>query len=53
MTKRLCGLVLDIFQAVAQLHTLTATTFGISTESTYDWTDDQWTAPINPLASQL
>jgi hypothetical protein len=31
----------------------TATTLGINTESTYDWTNEQWTVPINVFASQV
>ena len=31
----------------------TATTFGINTESTYDWADNEWTIPINVFASQI
>ena len=33
--------------------TKTHTTFGINTESTYDWSNRQWTVPINLTASQL
>jgi len=33
--------------------TRTHTTFGINTESTYDWERDQWTIPLNPTVSQL
>ena len=29
------------------------TTFGINSESTYDWHNDQWTVPINFTVSQL
>jgi hypothetical protein len=29
------------------------TTFGLNTESTYDWENSQWTVPINVLISQL
>ena len=29
------------------------TTFGINTESTYDWTAEQWSVPINLTATQL
>ena len=29
------------------------TTFGINTESTYDWQNSQWTVPINLTVSQL
>ena len=31
----------------------TATTIGLNTESTYDWTNKQWTIPINLSVSQL
>ena len=31
----------------------TATTIGINTESTYDWTARKWTIPINLSISQL
>ncbi|MGH8526656.1 MAG: transporter, partial [Gammaproteobacteria bacterium] len=33
--------------------TKTHTTFGINTESTYDWENEQWTVPINPFVTQL
>jgi hypothetical protein len=33
--------------------TPTATTFALNTESTYDWTNDQWTVPINATVAQL
>ena len=33
--------------------TKTYTTFGINTESTYDWQNSQWTVPINLTVSQL
>jgi hypothetical protein len=33
--------------------TKTYTTFGINTESTYDWENEQWTVPINASISQL
>jgi hypothetical protein len=29
------------------------TTFGINTESTYDWKNNQWTVPINTTVTQL
>jgi hypothetical protein len=29
------------------------TTFGLNTESTYDWSSNQWTVPLNPNVSQL
>ncbi len=33
--------------------TKTYTTFGVNTESTYDWENSQWTVPINATATQL
>jgi hypothetical protein len=33
--------------------TKTKTTFGVNTESTYDWHDSQWTVPVNLFISQL
>ncbi len=30
-----------------------ATTVGFNTETTYDWTGEQWTVPLNVFASQL
>lgn len=33
--------------------TKSRTTFGLNSESTYDWTSDQWTVPINGTVSQL
>ncbi|HUN80513.1 MAG TPA: hypothetical protein VMV81_03295 [Phycisphaerae bacterium] len=33
--------------------TKTATTFGVSSESTYDWNESQWTIPIIPQISQI
>jgi hypothetical protein len=33
--------------------TKTKTTFGLNTESTYDWRNRQWTVPINVSISQL
>ena len=33
--------------------TKTYTTFGINTESTYDWENSKWTVPLNPAVSQL
>ena len=33
--------------------TKTYTTFGVNTESTYDWENSQWTVPINAQVSQL
>ena len=33
--------------------TKTYTTFGVNTESTYDWENKQWTVPINVTVAQL
>ena len=33
--------------------TKTHTTFGINTESTYDWENNRWTVPINLFVSQI
>jgi len=33
--------------------TKTYTTLTVNTESTYDWNDDQWTVPVNLMATQL
>ena len=33
--------------------TATSTTFGLNTESTYDWEGSQWTVPVNLTVSQM
>lgn len=33
--------------------TKTYTTFGVNTESTYDWNSTRWTVPVNFTVSQL
>ena len=33
--------------------TRTATTFGLNTESTYDWEAEEWSVPINATVSQM
>lgn len=33
--------------------TKTSTTFTLNTESTYDWTNDQWTLPLNLMVQQI
>ena len=33
--------------------TKTHTTFGLNTESTYDWENSQWTVPLNAFVSQV
>lgn len=40
-------------QPFVSFTTKTKTTFGINTESTYDWHNSQWTVPINLSVSQL
>lgn len=40
-------------QPFASYTTARFTTFGLATESTYDWTNSQWTVPIVPSVSQL
>lgn len=33
--------------------TKTKTTFGVNTESTYDWVNEEWTVPVNVSVAQL
>ena len=33
--------------------TKTYMTYGVNTESTYDWQNSQWTVPVNAMISQL
>jgi hypothetical protein len=33
--------------------TKTKTTFGLNTESTYDWEEDEWSVPVNLTVSQM
>jgi hypothetical protein len=40
-------------QPVLSFTTKTHTTLGLNTESTYDWTVEQWTVPVNLTVSQL
>jgi hypothetical protein len=40
-------------QPFASYTTKTFTTYGINTESTYDWTNRKWTVPINVSVTQL
>jgi len=44
---------LTFIQPFIAYTTSTATTFTVNSESTYDWTNDQWTVPINFQVSQL
>jgi hypothetical protein len=40
-------------QPFVSYSTKTHTTFGLNTESAYDWEHSQWTVPINLTVSQL
>jgi len=40
-------------QPFVSFTTKTVTTFGLNTESTYDWSHHQWTVPLNASVSQL
>ena len=40
-------------QPFVSYSTKTHTTFGLNTESVYDWEHSQWTVPINVTVSQL
>ncbi|MGO8926723.1 MAG: transporter [Limisphaerales bacterium] len=40
-------------QPFVSFTTRTFTTFGLNTESTYDWSHSQWTVPLNVNVSQL
>jgi hypothetical protein len=42
-----------LLQPFASYVTKTYTTFGVSTESTYDWHAGEWTVPLNLSVSQL
>ncbi len=40
-------------QPFVSFSTKKQTTFGLNSESTYDWSNDQWTVPLNASVSQL
>ncbi len=40
-------------QPFLSYQTKTHTTFGVNSESTYDWENEQWTVPLNLFVSQL
>jgi len=40
-------------QPILSYTTKTYTTFGLNSESTYDWQNSQWTVPVNATVSQL
>jgi hypothetical protein len=42
-----------LLQPFVSYVTPTKTTFTLNTESTYDWTNDQWTVPVNFQVAQL
>jgi hypothetical protein len=44
---------LSFVQPFVSYITKTKTTFGLNTESTYDWENEQWTVPVNATVSQL
>jgi hypothetical protein len=44
---------LTFVQPFISYATKTKTTFGLNTESTYDWNNSQWTVPINLTVAQL
>ena len=43
----------SFLQPFVTYRTRTFTTFGVNTESTYDWDRSQWTVPLNVSVSQL
>jgi hypothetical protein len=40
-------------QPFVSFTTKSFTTYGLNTESTYDWSHSQWTVPVNAMVSQL
>jgi hypothetical protein len=47
------GVNATFLQPFLSFTTKSFTTFGLNTESTYDWTHSQWTVPLNASVSQL
>ena len=43
----------DFFQPFLSFTTKSNTTFGVNTESTYDWKTEDWTVPVNLTVTQL
>ena len=41
------------FQPFVSYTTKTSTTFTLNTETTYDWSNDQWTVPLNFMVQQI
>lgn len=44
---------LTFLQPFVSYITKTKTTFGLNTESTYDWVNEEWAVPVNATVSQL
>ncbi len=42
-----------VLQPFLAYQTKTYTTFGVNTESTYDWKSEQWTVPVNLTVAQM
>jgi hypothetical protein len=47
------GINATFLQPFVSFTTKSFTTFGLNTESTYDWTHSQWSVPLNASVSQL
>jgi hypothetical protein len=47
------GINATFLQPFVSYSTKTFTTYGLNTESTYDWSHSQWTVPLNASISQL
>jgi hypothetical protein len=47
------GIRATFLQPFVSYSTKTFTTFGLNTESTYDWSHSQWSVPLNASVSQL
>ena len=47
------GINATFLQPFVSYSTKSFTTYGLNTESTYDWTHSQWTVPVNASVSQL
>lgn len=43
----------SLLQPFLSYVTKTKTTFGLNTESTYDWEDEAWSVPVNASAAQM
>jgi hypothetical protein len=47
------GINATFLQPFVSYSTKSFTTYGLNTESTYDWSHSQWTVPVNASVSQL